>query len=224
MTYPPAYPPPQGYSVAHSNLQYLPQLGGPSRRAPHRTGGLRQAPTPAGHGAYMPCAQSAIRTSQRCAHPGVLLLANLSARARAGLRAAVSHQPYQPQQQQFQQFQQGAGSSTGSAYLERSSHRTGLLLPPTTAGGQPAPGNDINCLDAIHTMCHGAVWKAATLVMMIVGCAPRASSMSPFLRFGARAKVKYSHHLDALYSYRHTSDLRHYFFGLRHLFPQPASY
>ena len=69
MTYPPAYPPPQGHSGPPSP-QYPPQAayGSAPVSAPQGGATYGQAPTPAGHGAYMPPAQSAIPT-QSVLHP-----------------------------------------------------------------------------------------------------------------------------------------------------------
>ena len=72
MTYPPAYPPPQGYS-GPPNPQYPPQAayGSVPAGAPQNGATYGQAPTPAGHGAYSLPRRAQFRPSQCCAHPGL---------------------------------------------------------------------------------------------------------------------------------------------------------
>ncbi len=101
-----------------------------------------QAPTPAGHGAYMPPAQSAIPTQSVLRPPGAPSFSGQPYPPAPVQASAPQYQPYQPQQQQFQQFQQGAGSSTGSAYLSGAVTAPGYSVScQTTTGGQPcSPG------------------------------------------------------------------------------------
>ena len=133
MTYPPAYPPPQGYS-GPPNPQYPPQAayGSTPAGAPQNGATYGQAPTPAGHGAYMPPAQSAIPTQSVLRPPGAPSFSGQPyppAPAQASAPQYQPYQPYQPQQQQFQQFQHGAGSSTGSAYLSGAVTAPGYSSP-----------------------------------------------------------------------------------------------
>ena len=133
MTYPPAYPPPQGYSGPPSP-QYPPQAayGSPPVSAPQGGATYGQPPTPAGHGAYMPPAQSAIPTQSVMRPPGAPTFPGQPYPPPSVQASAPQYQPYQSHQQQYQQ---GAGSRTGFEYL------SGAVSAPgyAASGGRPAP-------------------------------------------------------------------------------------
>ena len=176
MTYPPAYPPPQGHS-GPPGPQYPPQAayGSVPPGAPQNGATYGQAPTPAGHGAYMPPAQSAIPTQSVLRPPGAPSFSGQPyppAPVQTSAPQYQPYQPYQPQQQQFQQSQQGAGSSTGSAYL------SGAVTAPGYPGALQAPRPGYASPRATSpqsiSTAHRVPWrgeKATALVMMIVACA-----------------------------------------------------
>ena len=223
MTYPPAYPPPQGYS-GPPNPQYPPQAayGSVPAGAPQNGATYGQAPTPAGYGAYMPPAQSAIPTQSVLRPPGAPSFSGQPyppAPAQASAPQYQPYQPYQPQQQQFQQFQHGAGSSTGSAYLSGAVTAPGYSSPARPPQvGSPRPGTTSSRpLDAPHHVPWRGL-KAATLVIMIVGCALEGVIYVTFLLALARGSVWNTAIISTLLFIIATPVIWWHYFGLRHLF------
>ena len=223
MTYPPAYPPPQGYS-GPPNPQYPPQAayGSVPAGAPQNGATYGQAPTPAGHGAYMPPAQSAIPTQSVLRPPGAPSFSGQPyppAPVQASAPQYQPYQPYQPQQQQFQQFQQGAGSSTGSAYLSGAVTAPGYSSPARPPQvGSPRPGTTSSRpLDAPHHVPWRGL-KAATLVMMIVGCALEGVIYITFLLNLASGNILIDFLIATPLFVVATPAIWWHYFGLRHLF------
>ena len=223
MTYPPAYPPPQGYS-GPPNSQYPPQTayGSVPAGAPQNGATYGQAPTPAGHGAYMPPAQSAIPTQSVLRPPGAPSFSGQPyppAPVQASAPQYQPYQPYQPQQQQFQQFQQGAGSSTGSAYLSGAVTAPGYSSPARPPQvGSPRPGTTSSRpLDAPHHVPWRGL-KAATLVMMIVGCALEGVIYITFLLNLASGNILIDFLTATPLFVVATPAIWWHYFGLRHLF------
>ncbi len=175
MTYPPAYPPPQGYS-GPPNPQYPPQAayGSPPVSAPQGGATYGQAPTPAGHGAYMPPAQSAIPTQSVLRPPEAPTFPGQPYPPPSTHASAPQHQPYQSYQQQLQH---GAGSGAGSTYLSGVVTAPGYPLPayPAPNGVPRLGGPRLGRTSSQSTGApHHVPWrgeKAAALVMMIVACA-----------------------------------------------------
>ena len=170
MTYPPAHPgPPQGQS-GPSSPPYAPQAayGRPPVSAPQGGMTYGQAPTPAGHGTYMPPEQGAIPTQS------VLHSVGASAFPGQSYPPASAHAfapQYQPHQQQYQQYQQGAGSDSGSAYLSGAVTAPGYLSPayPTPArppqlGGARPGAAPSQLLGAPHHV----PWRGAKAVALVV--------------------------------------------------------
>ena len=174
MTYPPAYPPPQGYS-GPSSPSYAPQdaYGRPPVSASRGGTTYGQAPTPAGYGAYVLPEQSAIPTQSVLRPPGAPAFPGQPYSPASVQASALQNQPYQPQQQ----FQHGAGSGAGSAYLSGAVTAPGYPLPAyPTPDGVPRPGGPrLGRTSSQSTGApHHVPWrgeKAAALVMMIVACA-----------------------------------------------------
>ena len=110
MTYPPAYPPPQGYS-GPPNPQYPPQAayGSVPAGAPQNGATYGQAPTPAGHGAYVPPEQIAIPTQSVHRSPGASVRPDHPYPSPSAQAPAPQYQPYQLYQQHYQQ-----GANAGS--------------------------------------------------------------------------------------------------------------
>ncbi|WP_309344037.1 annexin A7 [Actinomyces oris] len=220
MTYPPAYPPPQGHSGPPSP-QYPPQAAYGSAPAGAPQGGATygQAPTPAGHGAYMPPAQSAIPTQSVLRPPGAPPFPGQPNPPAPAHALTPQYQPYQPQQRQFQQFQQGAGSGTGSAYLSGAVTAPGYPSPARPLQvGSPHPGTTSSRpLDAPHQVPWRGL-KAATLVMMIVGCALEFVIYITVLFALARGSVWNTAIISTLLFVITTPVIWWHYFGLRHLF------
>lgn len=223
MTYPPAYPPPQGHSGPPSP-QYPPQAayGSVPAGAPQNGATYGQAPTPAGHGTYMPPAQSAIPTQSVLRPPGAPSFSGQPyppAPVQASAPQYQPYQPYQPQQQQYQQFQQGAGSGTGSAYLSGAVTAPGY--PSSARPSQvvsPQPGTTSSQpLGAPHQVPWRGL-KAAALVMMIVGCALEVVIYITFLLTFARGDTWWSAIIPTLLFIVATPAIWWHYFGLRRLF------
>ena len=182
MTYPPAHPgPPQGRS-GPSSPSYAPQAayGRPPVSTPQGGTTYGQAPTPAGHGAYVLPEQSAIPTQSVLRPPGAPAFPGQPyspASVQASAPQYQPYQPYQPQQQQFQQLQHGAGSGAGSAYLSGAVTAPGYPLPayhapdgvPRLGGPRLGRASSQSAGAPHHVPWRGE--KAAALVMMIVACA-----------------------------------------------------
>lgn len=220
MTYPPAYPPPQGYSGPPSP-QYPPQAayGSPPVSAPQGGATYGQPPTPAGHGAYMPPAQSAIPTQSVMRPPGAPTFPGQPYPPPSVQASAPQYQPYQSQQQQFQQFQHGAGSGAGSAYLSGAVTAPGYAAsarPPQAAGLRPGAASSQASGALQHVPWRGL--KAAALVMMIVGCALEVVVYVTFLLALARGSVWNTAIISTLLFIIATPVIWWHYFGLRHLF------
>lgn len=220
MTYPPAYPPPQGYSGPPSP-QYPPQAayGSPPVSAPQGGATYGQPPTPAGHGAYMPPAQSAIPTQSVMRPPGAPTFPGQPYPPPSVQASAPQYQPYQSQQQQFQQFQHGAGSGAGSAYLSGAVTAPGYAAsarPPQAAGLRPGAASSQASGALQHVPWRGL--KAAALVMMIVGCALEGVIYVTFLLALARGSVWNTAIISTLLFIIATPVIWWHYFGLRHLF------
>ena len=217
MTYPPAYPPPQGYSGPPSP-QYPPQAayGSPPVSASQGGATYGQAPTPAGHGAYMPPAQSAIPTQSVLRPPGAPAFPG-QPYSPASVQASAPQ--YQPYQQQYQQFQQGAGSGSGAAYLSGAVTAPGYpspVRPPQL--GSPRPGTaSSRPLGAPHHVPWRGL-KAATLVIMIVGCALELVIYITFLLNLVSGNILIDFLFVTLLFVVATPAIWWHYFGLRHLF------
>ena len=220
MTYPPAYPPPQGYSGPPSP-QYPPQAayGSPPVSASQGGATYGQAPTPAGHGAYMPPAQSAIPTQSVLRPPGAPAFPGQPYSPASVQASAPQYQPYQPYQQQYQQFQQGAGSGTGSAYLSGAVTAPGYPSPARPPQlGSPRPGTaSSRPLGAPHHVPWRGL-KAATLVIMIVGCAFELVIYITFLLNLVSGNILIDFLFVTLLFVVATPAIWWHYFGLRHLF------
>ena len=220
MTYPPAYPPPQGYSGPPSP-QYPPQAayGSPPVSASQGGATYGQAPTPAGHGAYMPPAQSAIPTQSVLRPPGAPAFPGQPYSPASVQASAPQYQPYQPYQQQYQQFQQGAGSGTGSAYLSGAVTAPGYPSPARPPQlGSPRPGTaSSRPLGAPHHVPWRGL-KAATLVIMIVGCALELVIYITFLLNLVSGNILIDFLFVTLLFVVATPAIWWHYFGLRHLF------
>ena len=184
MTYPHAYPgPPQGDSGSPSP-PYAPQpvYGVPPVSAPQSGTTYGQAPTPAGHGAYVPPEQIAIPT-QSVLHPA-------DAHAFPGTPYPPASAPaltpqYQPHQQQYQQFQQGAGSDAGSMYLSGAVTAPGYSAAPQAPwpGYSPARATSPQSMGVGHRVpWRGAkaVALAALLVLAVLETANFITSMNTY--------------------------------------------
>ena len=168
MTYPPAYPgPPQGYN-GPSSPQYPPQAayGRPPVSAPQGGAAYGQAPTPAGHGAYMPPAQSAIPTQSVVRPPGAPAFPGQPYPPAPVQASAPQYQPYQPYQQQYQQ---GAGSHTGFEYLSGAVTAPGYSAsarPPQLSSPRPGTTSSQPLGAPHHVPWRGA--KAVALTALLV--------------------------------------------------------
>lgn len=191
MTYPPAYPgPPQGYN-GPSSPQYPPQAayGQPPVSAPQGGATYGRAPTPAGHGAYMPPAQSAIPTQSVVRPPGAPAFPGQPyppAPVQASAPQYQPYQPYQPQPQQFQQFQHGAGSGTGSVYLSGAVTAPGYpspARPPQLSSPRPGTTSSQPLGAPHHVPWRGAkaVALTALLVLAVLETANFITSMNAYI-------------------------------------------
>ena len=223
MTYPPAYPPPQGYSGPPSP-QYPPQAayGSPPVSAPQGEATYGQPPTPAGHGAYMPPAQSAIPTQSVIRPPEAPTFPGQPYPPPSTHASAPQYQPYQPYQQQYQQ---GAGSGAGSAYLSGAVTAPGYAAsarPSQAAGLHPGAASS-----QASGVLHHVPWrglKAAALAMMIVGCALEAVVYVTYFLSLMRGNIWMSIIIVTLLFIATTPVIWWHYFGLRHLFhDQPVT-
>lgn len=223
MTYPPAYPPPQGYSGPPSP-QYPPQAAYGSVPAGALQGGATygQAPTPAGHGAYMPPAQSAIPTQSVIRPPEAPTFPGQPYPPPSTHASAPQYQPYQPYQQQYQQ---GAGSRTGFEYLSGAVTAPGYAAsarPSQAAGLHPGAASS-----QASGVLHHVPWrglKAAALAMMIVGCALEAVVYVTYFLSLMRGNIWMSIIIVTLLFIATTPVIWWHYFGLRHLFhDQPVT-
>ena len=223
MTYPPAYPPPQGYSGPPSP-QYPPQAayGSPPVSAPQGGATYGQAPTPAGHGAYMPPAQSAIPTQSVIRPPEAPTFPGQPYPPPSTHASAPQYQPYQPYQQQYQQ---GAGSRTGFEYLSGAVTAPGYAAsarPSQAAGLHPGAASS-QASGALHHVPWRGL-KAAALVMMIVGCALEAVVYVTYFLSLMRGNIWMSLIIVTLLFIATTPVIWWHYFGLRHLFhDQPVT-
>ena len=226
MTYPPAYPPPQGYSGPPSP-QYPPQAayGSPPVSAPQGGATYGQPPTPAGHGAYMPPAQSAIPTQSVMRPPGAPTFPGQPYPPPSVQASAPQYQPYQPYQSYQQQYQQGAGSRTGFEYLSGAVTAPGYAAsarPPQAAGLRPGAASSQASGALQHVPWRGL--KAAALVMMIVGCALEVVVYVTYFLSLMRGNIWVSGVIITLLFVATTPVIWWHYFGLRHLFhDQPVT-
>jgi len=219
MTYPPAYPPPQGYSGPPSP-QYPPQAayGSPPVSAPQGGATYGQPPRPAGHGAYMPPAQSAIPTQSVMRPPGAPTFPGQPYPPPSVQASAPQYQPYQSHQQQFQQFQHGAGSRTGFEYLSGAVSAPGYAAsarPPQAAGLHPGAASSQASGALQHMPWRGL--KAAALVMMIVGCALEVVVYVTYFLSLMRGNIWVSLIIVTLLFIATSPVIWWHYFGLRHL-------
>ena len=184
MTYPPAYPPPQGYSGPPSP-QYPPQAayGSPPVSAPQGGATYGQPPTPAGHGAYMPPAQSAIPTQSVVRPPGAPAFPGQPYPPAPVQASAPQYQPYQPYQQQYQQ---GAGSHTGFEYLSGAVTAPGYSAsarPPQLSSPRPGTTSSQPVGAPHHVPWRGAkaVALTALLVLAVLEAANFITSMNAYI-------------------------------------------
>ena len=185
MTYPPAYPgPPQGYN-GPSSPQYPPQAayGRPPVSAPQGGATYGQAPTPAGHGAYMPPAQSAIPTQSVVRPPGAPAFPGQPYPPAPVQASAPQYQPYQPYQQQYQQ---GAGSHTGFEYLSGAVTAPGYSAsarPPQLSSPRPGTTSSQPLGAPHHVPWRGAkaVALTALLVLAVLEAANFIMSMNAYI-------------------------------------------
>ena len=223
MTYPPAYPPPQGYS-GPPNPQYPPQAayGSPPVSAPQGGATYGQAPTPAGHGAYMPPAQSAIPTQSVIRPPEAPTFPGQPYPPPSTHASAPQYQPYQSYQQQYQQ---GAGSRTGFEYLSGAVAAPGYAAsarPSQAAGLHPGAASS-QASGALHHVPWRGL-KAAALAMMIVGCALEAVVYVTYFLSLMRGNIWMSIIIVTLLFIATTPVIWWHYFGLRHLFhDQPVT-
>ena len=170
MTYPSPYPGPPQDPGGPQSSPYAPRVayGQPPVSAPQAGAPYGQAPTPAGHGAYMPPEQLAIPTQSVHRSPGASVRPDHPYPSPSAQASAPQYQPYQSYQQHYQQ-----GANAGSMYLSGAvvtapgySAGDRLLQPGYSHAGAASP----QTIGAGHHV----PWrgeKAAALVMMLVAYA-----------------------------------------------------
>ncbi len=129
MTYPSPYPGPPQDPGGPQSSPYAPRVayGQPPVSAPQAGAPYGQAPTPAGHGAYMPPEQLAIPTQSVHRSPGASVRPDHPYPSPSAQAPAPQYQPYQSYQQHYQQ-----GANAGSMYLSGA-----VTAPGYSAGDRP---------------------------------------------------------------------------------------